>query len=141
MEKRIISSDLMKYMSMFESITHVGLRDCFIDEPSGNLIFIVPEGKVSKALGKGAVNIKNLERKFNKKVKIAEYSDDVKSFIKSLLLPLRVNDVSEIDEGVFQIESGDHKTRGIIIGRSAANLRNLERMVRRFFDIKEIKVI
>ncbi len=141
MEKRIISTELMKIISMFESLTRVSAKDCFIDETNNLLTFIVDEGNVGKALGKGGANIRKLETKLNRKIKIAEYSDDVKSFIKSLLLPLRVNDVSEVDEGIFQIEPADRKSRGVIIGRSAANLRNLEKITRRFFDVKEIKVI
>ena len=141
MERRIISADLMKFMSMFESVTKVGLKDCFVDESTDTLTFIVSPGKVGKALGKSASNIRTLEKRLNRRVKIAEYSEDVKTFIKSLLLPLRVEHISEIEEGVYQIEAPDHKTRGVIIGRSAVNLRNLEKNVRRFFDVKEIKVV
>ncbi|MFP4118122.1 MAG: NusA-like transcription termination signal-binding factor [Candidatus Woesearchaeota archaeon] len=131
----------MKYMSIFESITHVSLRDCFMDDVNNTLTFIVPPGKVGRALGKNAVNIRTLERKLNKKIKVAEYSEDVKTFIKSLLLPLKVEGVSEIQEGIYQIEAPDQRTRSAVIGRSASNLRNLEKNVRRFFDVKEIKVV
>ena len=141
MEKRIISAELMKLMSMFEAVTRVSLKDCFVDETNNALTFIVPEGTIGKALGKKAVNVKNLEARLKRHVKVAEYNSDVKSFIKSLLFPLAVNDISEIDEGVYQIEPADSKTRGMIIGRSAVNLRNLEKIIRRFFDIKEIKVV
>ncbi len=141
MEKRIISADLMKFMSMFESVTRVGLKDCFVDETTDVLTFIVPQGKIGKALGKGAANIKTMERKLNRRIKIVEYSDDVKTFIKSLLLPLRISDISEIDDRVFQIETQDRKSRGVILGRSASNLRSLEKVTRRFFDVKEIKVV
>lgn len=141
MEKRIISVDLMKYMSMFESLTRVGLKDCFIDESTSILTFVVPQGKIGKALGKNASNIKNLEKRLNRRVKVAEYSDDVKTFIKSLLLPLRVEEISEVDSGIYQIEAPDGRTRSAIIGKYASSLRSLEKTVRRFFDVKEIKVI
>ncbi len=139
-EKRIISVELMKIMALFESVTHVSLKDCFIDESNKMLTFIVPEGQIGKAVGKGASNVKKLELKLKRKVKIAEFSKDISKFIKGLLFPLKVVDVVEIDEGVYQVEPADIKTRGMIIGRSAANLRNLEKIVSRFYEIKEIKV-
>ena len=141
MGKRIISADFMQFMSVFESVARVAPQDCFQDESTGVLVFIVPNGKIRKALGPKASNVKKLEAKLNKKIKVAEHSDDVKSFIKSLLLPIQVDTVTEIDSGVYQIEPPDRKTRGMIIGRSASNLRNLEKIARRFYDIKEIKVV
>jgi NusA-like KH domain protein len=139
-ERIVFSTELIKFISLFEHMTHVSPKDCF-EDANGTLLFIVPEGKIAKALGKSAVNAKNLERKLNRKLRIIEYKEDVKSFIKSLLFPLKVNDVSEIEEGIFQIEPIDHKTRGLIIGRAASNLRNTEKTAKRFFDIKEIKVL
>ncbi len=141
MEKRIISAELMKFMSIFENVCKVSPRDCFIDDSTGVLTYIVPEGKLRKALGPGASNIRKLETRLKRRVKVSEYSDDVKSFIKSLLLPLRISDISEVEPGVYLIEPVDNKTRGMIIGRAAVNLRNLEKMVRRFFNIKEIRVV
>ena len=131
----------MKFMSMFEAITYVSVKDCFIDETNNLLTFIVSEGKLGKALGKKASNIKNIENRLKRRIKVVEYNADVKSFIKSLLFPLAVNDILEIEQGVFQIEPQDSKTRGMIIGRNAVNLRNLEKIARRFFEINEIKVV
>lgn len=139
-EKRIISIELMKFMAMFESVTRVNIKDCFIDESNKMLTFIVPAGQIGKAVGKAAGNVKKIEKRLNRKIKVAEYSTDVASFIKSLLFPLKVNGVSELDEGIFVVEPIDIKTRGMIIGRAASNLRNLEKIVRRFYDVKEIKV-
>ena len=140
MERRILSADLLKLMSMFENITRVSAKDCFENDATGQLVFIVPEGQLGRALGKGAQNIKKLSTRLNKKVRVLEYKPDVKSFIKSLLLPLTVGDITEVTEGVYQIEPQDTQSRGLIIGRSGANLRNLEKMVRRFFNAEEIKV-
>lgn len=139
-ERRVFSTELIKFISLFEHVTHVSPKDCF-EDTNGILIFVVPEGRIAKALGKGAVNAKLLEKKLNRKLRVIEYREDVKSFIKSLLFPLKVSDISEIDEGVFQIEPIDHKTRGLIIGRAASNLRNTEKTARRFFDVKELKVL
>ena len=43
--------NLMKFISLFESITKTDVKDCF--EIGGKLVFIVKEGNIGRALGKG----------------------------------------------------------------------------------------
>jgi transcription antitermination factor NusA-like protein len=57
-----------------------------------------------------------------------------------MILPLRVSDIKE-EDGVITLTGPDSQTKGLLIGRSAANLRLLEKNVKRYFDIKEIKVV
>jgi len=130
----------MGLMAIFQQVTRAKLKDCFYDSNS-LLIFVVEPNELGKAIGKQAVNIKKLEKKFNKKIKIVEYNSDVQIFIKNLVYPLRINEV-RIEENVATIEPIDSKTRGYLIGRAASNLRNYEGIVKRYFnEIKELKVI
>ncbi len=139
MAKRILSSELMSLIALFQAVTRADVRDCFVDETSSILTYVVEENNLGKALGKKAVNIKKLEQKLNRKIKVVEFKPEVKSFIKSFLFPLKVSDVSD-DNGIIKIIPADIKSRGMIIGRNASNLRNLEKVVQRFFKIEEIKV-
>jgi hypothetical protein len=54
--------------------------------------------------------------------------------------PLIVTDVTE-EDGIVTIHHDDLQTKGLLIGKNAKNLRNLEKNVRRYFDVKEIKVV
>src|SRR3989344_361926 len=126
---------LMKLMGLFESLTHVALKDCYEDAGSGNLTFIVAEGSVGKAVGKGACNVKRIEGMLNKRVRIVEYSADLCQFVRNMIMPLRVADVSVSDK-VVTIRDSDMQTKGLIIGRNAQNLRALEEHVKRHFDIE-----
>jgi hypothetical protein len=45
------------------------------------------------------------------------------------------------EDGVFILTPVDLKTRGMLIGRNATNLRAFESIVQRYFPVKEIKVI
>lgn len=142
MTKIIYDQETLQKMRLFEDITRAKLKDFFDDPVQGRLVFIVQEGNLWKALGKKSANVKRLEKSFGRKIKIVEYSEDIVVFIKNMVQPLKVNDVKkEDDEGVYIIDGGDVQTRGLLIGRNAKNLRNLEENIRRFFDIKEIKVI
>ncbi len=130
--------DIMKFISLFGGITRVTAKDCF--KQGEKLVFIVGEGLAGKAVGKKGVNIKKLERLVKKKVKIVEYNDDLIEFVKNIIHPLSAKEISEEDD-VVTIVPVDSITRGYLIGREAVNLRQFEDIVKRYFDIKEIKVV
>ena len=138
--KRMIKFDVstIKNIALFENITRTKARDCIEDE--GILIFIVEPFEIGKAIGKNGANIKRLESMTHKKVKVAEYSDDLVKFIRSMLMPLKVEEITQ-DGEIVTIKDDDTRTKGLIIGRNASNLRKLENYVKRYFPIKEIKVV
>jgi len=131
----------MRQIALFEKITHIQPRDCFEDELTKQLCFIVPPDTISRAIGKSGANAKKLESLFKKKIRIVEYSEELCEFIQNLLYPLKLTNAEITAEGGVLLEAKDHATRGYIIGRAAQNLRNLEKNVRRFFEVKEIKVV
>jgi N utilization substance protein A len=128
----------MKFMSLFESITRAKLKDCIIRE--NTVLFIVHPGEIGKAVGSKGANVRKLERALNKKVKIVEFSPEPVNFIKNLIHPLQVKEITE-DEGIYTLTPVDLKTRGMLIGRNASHLRAYEDVVKRYFPVKELKVV
>ena len=129
----------MQKIALFENLTHSKVKDFFDDPVQERLVFIVEKGQLWTALGKKSANVKKLMDKFKRKIKIVEFSDDLCEFVKNMVHPLKVHDVTE-EDGIVTIRHEDMQTKGLLIGRNAKNLRNLEKNVRRFFDVKEIKV-
>ncbi len=128
---------LLNLISFFERATHAEVKDCIENEE--RLIFIVMPLNLRKALGKDGSNIKRLNQEMHKKIKVVEYSDNIKEFIRSLIMPLKVDDITQ--EGkIITLKSNDRRTKGLLIGRNARNLRQYEDIVKRYFDIDEIKV-
>lgn len=131
------NKELLDLMSIFSSVTGASLKDCF--EVEEVIYFIVEPGQIGKAIGKGAVNVKKLQQKFNRKLRIAEYSQDLARFVQNLIFPLKVDTVELQDETVV-LKSNDRQTKGLLIGRNAKNLKITTDVVKRYFPIKEIKV-
>jgi N utilization substance protein A len=129
---------LIKFISLFESMTRASVKDCFTQDD--RIIFIVRENQIGLALGKGGSNIRRLEAVLKKKIKIAEFSPDLLQFIRNIEYPLEIKDIAEKD-GIVTITPPDSRTRGYLIGRAAVNLRNAEEMVRRYFEVKSIRVL
>ncbi|MBN1792876.1 NusA-like transcription termination signal-binding factor [Candidatus Woesearchaeota archaeon] len=137
-EKITFDTEILKVMKLFDNITQAPLKDCFFDREK--LIFLVEPGELGKALGKNKVNVAKLEKLLNRKIKIVEYSPDRLTFIKNYITPLKIEGISEEGE-IVTIVGSDTKTKGLLIGIKAQNLRNLEKIVGKYFAVQEIKVV
>lgn len=139
MEKIKFDFAIIKTISFFQTVTHTDVKDCF--DIDGKFYFIVPAGQIGKAIGKNTANVKKLEDKLKKKIRIIEFNENRDQFIRNIVYPLKVSEV-EFDEAtkVLKLTAMDSKTRGYLIGRQASNLRNYERIIKRHFDVKELKV-
>jgi N utilization substance protein A len=138
MEKIKFDLQAMKIMSLFESITRAKLKDCIISEKV--ITFIVEENEIAKAIGKKASNVRRLENSLKRKIKIVEFSDNIAKFIENLAYPAKIDQIEQ-DEKVVKIKAADIQSRGLLIGREANILRANEAIVKRYFDIEEIKVL
>lgn len=130
---------LIKFMSLFETITNAKLKDCFIDELK-QTIFVVEEGQIGKAIGHKGNNVKRIENILKRKIKIIEFNKELIQFVKNMVYPIQIKEIRE-ENNIITITPADSKSRGYLIGRGAINLRNYEKIVKRYFDIKEIKVV
>ncbi len=137
-QKITFDTDMLKFMGLFENLTHAKLKDCFFDR--GKLVFLIDQGEMGKALGRNKSNIVKLEKMLNRKIKIVEFNPNRLQFITNYLAPLRITDIQE-EGDVVTITGIDTKTKGLIIGIKAQNLRNLEKTVSKYFKIEEIKVV
>ncbi|MDF2767475.1 MAG: archaeal NusA family domain containing protein [Nitrososphaeraceae archaeon] len=59
-DKIKLTSDELRLMSLFQSITSATARDCIFDERMDRVIFIVHKGHMGLAIGKGGSTIKKL---------------------------------------------------------------------------------
>ncbi len=132
--------DTIGFISLFEKLTHAKIKDCFTDQ-NEILVFVVEDGDIAKALGKQGRTAKMVTIKFKRKIKIAEYSADLIKFIKNLILPYKVDDITQVG-GIVTLKSEDVQVKGLLIGKNGKNLRNYESIAKRYFsDLEEIKVI
>jgi len=124
---------------MFETLTRAKVKDCLLVDET--IFFIVQPGQIGKAIGKKGANIKRLKSLMkNKEFRIVEFNPGITQFVKNLFYPIQIKSIEQ-KEDVIEVAAPDLKTRGLLIGRGAKNLRNYEAIVNRYFTIKEIKVV
>jgi len=52
-----LTTDQMRLMSLFQNVTGATARDCIEDEKQDRVIFVVNNGKMGLAIGKGGMHI------------------------------------------------------------------------------------
>jgi N utilization substance protein A len=138
-----ITCDEMRYIALFENISGASVKDCIIDEEQGRAIFIVNQGQVGVAIGKGGRNIHTLERMTGKKHEIIEYSEDPVQFIKNALKPAAVREVrvtERTDGKTMAVVTVNPKDKGVAIGKNGKNAERLRFLAKRYFGIQNVSI-
>jgi N utilization substance protein A len=138
-----ITCDEMRYIALFENISGASVKDCIIDEEQGRAIFIVNQGQVGVAIGKGGRNIHTLERMTGKKHEIIEYSEDAAQFIKNALKPAAVKEVrvtERADGKKIAVVTVSPKDKGVAIGKNGKNAERLRFLAKRYFNIQNVSI-
>lgn len=135
----VYDQQLIELRALFEKKTSATVKDVFYDK-NEKLTFVIEEGQMGKALGKGKQNLFSLQDALGKKIRVVEYTADRLEMIKRFIAPLQVLSIEDQGE-IVVLHGPDIKTNGLLIGKQARNLRNLEWMVQKFHEVKEIKVV
>ena len=72
----------IRYIGLFETITSATVKDCIIDEEHDKVTFLVKKGDMGLAIGKRGSTIAKMQNKVDKSIEIIEHSDDPGEFIK-----------------------------------------------------------
>ncbi len=129
----------MHYMAIAEGFIHAPIIDCI--ERNDRITFIVAKGKLGKAIGKEAKNIKKLEQIFKKEVRFVEYDDDKKQFIINLFKPFKLDKVVVNEEENKVSVVVNARDKGKAIGKDGRNITILREIAKRQHGIEEIKVL
>jgi N utilization substance protein A len=138
-----LTTDQMRLISLFQNVTGASARDCVEDEKQNRVIFIVNEGKMGLAIGKGGSHIRNLQNIIKKNVELVEYSDDPISFLKNMLNPKLVSEVKlnkRLDGTTQAIVLVDPKKKGIVVGREGRNAEKARLLAKRYFEITSVLI-
>ncbi|MFZ0326916.1 MAG: NusA-like transcription termination signal-binding factor [Nitrososphaeraceae archaeon] len=143
-EKIKLTSNELRLMSLFQSVTSVTARDCVVDDKMDRVIFIISKNQMGLAIGKGGATIKQLQNVVARKVELVEYSDDASEFIGNVLNSDMIKEIriDERTDGTKQaIVVVDAKKKGIVVGREGRNAEKARLLARRYFQISNVFII
>jgi len=138
-----LSTDQMRLISLFQNVTKATARDCLDDEKQDKIIFVVNEGKMGLAIGKGGSNIKSLQNILKRHVELVEHFDDPIKFLKNILNPKFVNEVkidTKEDGSSRAIVIVDHGKKGLVVGREGRNAEKARLFAKRYFNISNVLI-
>lgn len=139
-----LTSDEMRYIALFESLTGAMANDCIIDNIRDRIIFIVKPRNIGHALENRGSRIKMMKRMVKKDVKVIKYADDPVAFIKNSLAPARVEKVriiTRLDNKKVAFVNVDYYNKGIAIGKNGETAEMIRILARRYFQIDDVKII
>ncbi len=132
----------MKYIALLQDLTGAVARDCIIDNENNRIIFIVRPGDAGKAIGRRGVNINKLRRLLGKEIEVIEYADDLETMVKNIFTPARVLGVRLVQRNGRKIlyVTVDPNDKGKAIGKGGRKVNIARLVLKRYFDIDEVRI-
>ena len=134
----------MQLIALFQTITGAYVEDCIIDEKNDRIIFVVKQGDVGLAIGRGGRKIKLLEQVIKKRLEVVEYVNDVREFLINALRPVRVQGfrLTEKPDGrKIAVITVDPRDKARAIGKNGRNAEKLRLLAKKYFDIDNVIIV
>ena len=138
-----LTTDEMRLMSLFQSITKVTARDCLDDQRYDRIIIVVNEGNMGLDIGRNGSNIKSLHNVLKRNVELVEYFSDPSKFLKYVFNSKFINEIklTEKADGSSQaIVLVDASKKGLVVGREGRNAERARLFAKRYFDISSVLI-
>ena len=119
----------MRYINLLDKTSNVKTRKCFVY--NNTIFFAVPKNMISRAIGRAAINVKKLQERFGKKVKIIEEpggAEDAEKFIRDIVEPVKFKSF-EIRDGEMVIIAGGTQNKAILLGRNKKRFEELKSII------------
>ena len=135
-----LGNDELKCIALFEQVTGAAAEDCII-EPE-RLIFVVKEGDMGRAVGKGGATIRRIREMFKKQVDVVENAEAIEPFIRGMFPGVQIKSINLRDGEGKQLAqmTVDSKDRGAAIGRGGSRIKLARTLVERRFGA-ELKLV
>ncbi|QEF94798.1 MULTISPECIES: NusA-like transcription termination signal-binding factor [unclassified Methanothermobacter] len=131
----------IRYIALFESMTGAMVKDCIVDDENGKVTFLVKKGDMGLAIGKKGSTVAKVQKALDKGVEVIEHSSDPVEFIKKLMAPAKIRSIrilqKENGEKIATVET-DPKNKRIAIGRGGQNIERARLLARRQHNISNI---
>ncbi|MDO5848249.1 MAG: NusA-like transcription termination signal-binding factor [Methanobrevibacter sp.] len=135
------SANDIRLIALFENMTGAMVKDCIIDDENSKVTFVVKNGNMGLAIGKGGNTVSKVKRALGRGVEIVELSDDSDQFIRNLLSPAELQSVkiTKNKKGEkIAIVTADNTNKRIAIGKNGINIQRAKLLADRQHEISNI---
>jgi transcription antitermination factor NusA-like protein len=121
----VINMQTMRYINLLDKAASVRTTRCFVY--NNTVYFAVPKNMVSRAIGPAASNVRKLQERLGKRVRIIREPEglaDAERFVKEIVEPVKFKSL-EIKDGEFVLTAGGG-SKASLIGRGRRRLEELK---------------
>lgn len=141
-----LDTESLRYIAALQNTTGVEVKDCILNENS--IIYVIKQGQLGAAIGKGGANVKKLSTQLGKKFHLVELSDDPVKFTLNMLGKITVRNIvlkeDAAEEGGKTVKKiiieADAKNRGPILGKGGKNIEIIKDLLKRHHEIADVIV-
>lgn len=136
-----LTYDDIQLINVLEKRTGARAKDVVICD--NEVIFVVENGDLGKAIGKQGVNVSRLKKALGKKIEVVETAPNIKEFLKHIFYPVNVKSVNETIVGEKKLASVlvDPKNKGLAIGKGGEKIKKARLLAKRLFEVDDVKIL
>lgn len=135
-----INMQTIRYINLLDKASHVKTSKCFFY--NGFIFFAVNKKDVSRAIGPAAFNVRKIQERIGKKIKIiaeARGIEDAQRFIEGIISPIEIRNV-DVDNNVITITAGNSQNKAALIGRDKRRYEELRKIIQEYFN-RDLKIV
>jgi hypothetical protein len=131
----------MRYINLFSRVSKVPTTRCFVY--NNQIIFAVPKALVSKAIGHGASNVRELNMILRRKIKVVAMPDkedreEIAKFVGEVVEPIEFNKI-DVGENAVVITAG-RQSKAALIGRNRTREKELLDILKNNLNIQKLRI-
>lgn len=135
-----LDADTIRIFAMFEGMTRASLKDV-IDEED-RIIFVVEEGQVGRAIGKGAINLKRLRENMGKEVVLVGFAGEREAFLRNVFHKFTIETIEWEDRNgdIIAHVKLPQEEKGKAIGKGGRNIQLARMLMKRHHQIADVSL-
>lgn len=137
------SNQELGFMGFFESITGTRAIDCVMANDEKTVFFLLKPEDAEKIRRNYRILLQHFSKRIGKEVQVMEYHDDVETFLKRALYPIKVLEIqikNGIRGGKVVYITVDEADKGRAIGKNGFRIQGIRKIVKRYFSLNDVKI-
>lgn len=136
----VLDLQTIRYINLLDNTARVKTRKCF--NYNNAIIFAVPQHMVMKAVGPNARNIRFIQEKLGKRIRVireANGVEDSERFVRDIVAPVNFRSL-EVKEGIFVLNAGGIQSKAALMGRNKRRLEEMRQIMKDTFNM-DLKIV
>lgn len=132
----VLNLQTIRYINLLDETARVKTSKCFTY--NNTIIFAVRGDLLSKAIGQQGMNIKRLQDRLGKRVRMiqeAKSLEDAGKFVRDIVSPVYFRSIEARDNEII-ITAGGIQSKAALIGRDKKRLEELSQILEDTFGMK-----